>query len=223
MNKILKIFEILLGLPKSLYFNIYYFGILKGIKLPILLSNKVKLLKMSGIVELVNMEIKTGVVKIGFESIGVFDYKKSRSIWEVSGIVRLNENITIGQGAKICVLKNGVLEIGKNFNLTGESKIICNKNIIFGDNCLIAWDNLFMDTDFHNVVNLDNIILNNDKEIRIGNKVWIGNGSTILKGTKILDNTVIASNSRVSSKFNIGEVIIGGNPGKIIKENIKWK
>lgn len=223
MLKLLKIFEIFLGLPKSLYFNIYYFGFIRGIKLPILLSNKVKLLKLSGIIELNENNFKIGIIKIGFPSVGVFDYKNSRSIWEVYGKIKLKENIVMGQGTKISVLKNGVLEIGRNVCITGESTIICRKKIKFGDNCLISWENLFMDTDFHSIKDFDNKILNPDKEIEIGDKVWIGNRSTILKGTIVKNDSVIASNSRVSTKFNSEKVIIAGNPGEIIKENIEWE
>ena len=59
-------------------------------------------------------------------------------------------------------------------------------------------------------------------EIIIGNHVWICSGTQIYKGTKIADGCVIAANSVVRGVFSVPNALIGGNPARIIKENIKW-
>ena len=45
-------FYIILGIPKTIVFNFYYLG-LEGIKFPFILSYKVKINRMKGIVKLV--------------------------------------------------------------------------------------------------------------------------------------------------------------------------
>jgi acetyltransferase-like isoleucine patch superfamily enzyme len=93
--------------------------------------------------------------------------------------------------------------------------------LTIGDNCLISWDCQFLDDDFHEIIYANK--KNSENSIKIGNNVWIGCGVKIYKGTVIQDNCVIASNSIVRGVFNSQNSLIGGNPAKIIKENINWK
>ena len=211
--------EVLLSLPKSLYFNFKYFPFATAIKLPVLISYRTKLSKMEGNVIL--EKIKTGIVRIGFGYVGIFDKNNSRSIWECTGHVFFKGATSIGHGSKLSIGKNGKLIFGNNFCITAESQIVCNKKILIGDNVLISWQCLIMDTDFHNILNGD-IKINDDKEIIIRNNVWIGCRSTILKGVEIYSGNVIAANTNLTRTIRKSHIIIGGNPGNIIKENINW-
>lgn len=60
-------------------------------------------------------------------------------------------------------------------------------------------------------------------QIKIGNNVWIGCGVKIYKGSVIPDGSVIAADSIVRGIFSSDNLLIGGNPAKVIKENINWK
>jgi len=85
------------------------------------------------------------------------------------------------------------------FNVTGNTTIICSKNISFGNDCLLSWDILIMDDDKHPIFDQQHARNNNAKPISIGNNIWIGCRSTLLKGTSIVDGTIIASCSIVYS------------------------
>lgn len=221
MKKLNKFYFILLGFPKSLYFNLKYFGI-KGIKCPILLSHRVVLSKVAGRIRL--KEWKTGIVMIGFPSVGIFDYRYSRSIWQNEGEIIFNGKTSLGQGIKISVSKSGILNLGNNFIITAETQIICFKKISFGNNCLISWENLFMDTDFHKIYEkFSTNRINNDRDIKIGDDVWIGCKNTILKGTTISNMSIIGSNSLISSKYLEENIVIAGNPSKVLKKNVIWR
>lgn len=99
--------------------------------------------------------------------------------------------------------------------------IICKKRITIGHDCLISWNCLIMDTDWHCVIDKNNAcILNYDKECIIGNHVWIGCNCTLLKGVNIPDNSVIAAGSTISKKLTTSNAIYTGT--KRIKENINW-
>lgn len=214
-----RLFEALAALPKTIYFNLRYFGI-EGLKLPVIVSHKVYLKTIKGSV-IVPKPFQFGMIRIGFGDVGIFDKHGSRSIWEVAGRVDFLGKTNIGHGSKISVA--GELVIGSDFCITAESSIVCGKRIVFGSDVLVSWDTLIMDTDFHIIREREKII-NEDREIIIGNHVWIGCRCSILKGVVIADNTVIAANSCIyDNSIEGSNHIIGGNPAKVITRNINWE
>lgn len=208
-----------MGLPKTVYFNFKYFKIEDAIKLPILVSHRVYLSECEGSLK-IEAPTKFGMIRIGYGDVGIFDQHKSRSIWKVSGNVIFKGKAHIGHGSKLSV--SGILTLGSNFSIAAESQIICQKEILFGHDVLVSWENLFMDTDFHKIIT-DGEITNLPREIHIGNHVWIGCRCTILKGTKLGDDIIIAANSTISGVYNEPNTIVGGNPATIIKRGINWE
>jgi acetyltransferase-like isoleucine patch superfamily enzyme len=173
----------------------------------------------------IDAPIKTGMIKIGPHLLGTQDFFYSRTMWEVTGTFVVKGKVNIGSGSKICIGENATLTLGDNFSLTGNSEIICQKEISFGSNCLLSWDILIMDTDFHLILNADEQIINSPKPIIIGNHVWIGCKNTILKGVSIADNNIISANSTITRSITDSKTIIGGH-GKsveIIKRDVNWK
>lgn len=220
MNKYMNFF---LGLPKSIYFCFKYLPFKMAIKLPILISVNVHLLSMRGCINIESDKIKTGMIRIGFGEVGIFDKKYSRSIWQNNGgKVIFKGKTSIGHGSRISVNTNAILIFGEDFCITAESHIICSKRISFGNDVLISWQCLLMDCDFHKIYK-KNIIKNENKDIEIGNHIWIGCRNTILKGVKIADNCIIAANSTVVKSIEQENSIIAGNPAKVIENNIQWE
>ncbi len=207
---------------RTLYFNFKYLPFNQAIKLPILLSSNLCLKKCSGQIY-IDAPVKTGMIQIGFGDVGLFDKKKSRSIWEVSGIVRFKGECHIGHGSKISVGPKGKLIFGKNFLMTAESTIACFHHVEFGDNSLLSWDILIMDTDYHSIIDESGKVVNPDKPVIIGSKVWIGCRCLILKGTVIPNNCVIGANTTVTGTLEIENALYAGNPCKLLKQNITWK
>ncbi|WP_164489102.1 acyltransferase [Romboutsia sp. Marseille-P6047] len=132
---------------------------------------------------------------------------------------------SIGSGSKICIdRKKGKIIFSDNFVINANSQIWSREKIKFGNNNLISWDNIFIDTDRHSILDIDSERkVNNDREIIIGDNIWIGCRCTILKGSEIDNNTVIAANSVINRNYAKQEnVILGGNPILIKKYNIRW-
>lgn len=208
---------------KTICFNLKYFPLKTAFKLPVVISGNVLLLKMDGKVS-IDAPISTGMIKIGFGDIGIFDKKRSKSIWQVSGgNVFFKGNAIIGHGCKISIGEKGVLEFGKNLSVTAETEIIAYDRIVFGNDCLISWDCLIMDTDLHEISDKSGNQINQSKPIIIGNKVWIGCRSVILKGTKISDNSVIGTNSLISKDISDKSGVFAGNPVRFLRSDIDWK
>jgi len=220
MSKYLKFFK-RVNL-KSLYFNLKYLPFKDAIKFPFLISKNVFLLESKGVIK-IDCPIKTGMIQIGYGKIGIFDMKRSRSIWQVSGMVIFKGKAYIGHGTKISVNKNALLELGGNFAVTAESEIVTQKHIKIGDDVLISWDCLIMDTDLHKIYNKSGELINSPEPIIIGKKVWIGCRNVILKGSKISDGSIIGANSFLSKDISDQSGIFAGNPIRLIKGDVTWE
>lgn len=222
IRQILKILDI--NFFKTILFNIHYFPLKTAIRLPVFIYKRSKILKRKGKI-IIEHPIKTGMLKLGPYGLGTQDCLYSRTIWEVTGTLIIRGKANIGRGSKISIGKEGILTLGNNFTISGNTELICQKEITFGDNCLLSWDILMMDTDFHHILNEKGEKINPPKSIKIGNHVWIGCRNTILKGVSITDNTIIAANSTLTHSFTDKNCIIGGNGNniQILKTNINWE
>ena len=56
----------------------------------------------------------------------------------------------------------------------------------------------------------------------IGNHVWVGEHAYINKRVSIPNGNIVAACSVVTKRFSEENCIIGGNPAKVVKKNIKW-
>ena len=218
-NKIVEIFRYIAGIPKTIYFNFSYFDLKTALKFPVIISSKVSLRDMRG--KIILEKIKPAIVRIGFGSVEMYDYKYERTIFSNSGKIIFKGKSKIGFGSVIS--NEGELIIGDKFFISAKGKIVCRKRIEIGSNSMMAWESLIMDTDHHHIYNFDNKKINTDKEIVIGDNVWIGCRNIILKGSSIGNNAVIGSNSTVTGKFTKENIILAGNPARVIKENVYWK
>lgn len=208
---------------KTLYFNFKYFPIKQAIHLPFYIYRRTCFHKLTGEV-ILNTKPRRGLVKLGRHGLGTRDKRFDRTILELEGKVIIGGEAVIGRGSSLSIGKGATLTLGKNFKISGCSSIICKKSVTFGSDCLLSWDILIMDTDFHHITNSDGAIINQPRPIQIGNHVWIGCQSTILKGVKLPDNVVVSSNSTLTKTFTESNCIIGGS-GKdacILKRGINW-
>jgi acetyltransferase-like isoleucine patch superfamily enzyme len=134
--------------------------------------------------------------------------------------LRLKNHSQIGNGCHIILGKEAKLSIGENSFVSVNSRITCIDEVTIGDNTAISWNVQILDTDFHNLV-VNGERKKETKPVKIGNKVWIGTNATILKGVTIGDGAIIAAGAVVTKDVPEG-CLVGGNPAKIIKENVEW-
>ena len=213
-------FNIVRSIPKTLRFNLHYFPLKTALKLPVVVSHRTFLRELNGKVVLPE-KVETAMVKIGFGDVGHYDRKRSRSIWQVSGTVTFGGKASIGHGSKISV--RGDLTLGAGFNMTAESTIVCAKDIRFGNDCLLSWDILVMDTDEHPLYDKEHKRINPDKPIMVGNHAWIGCKCVLLKGAVIPDDTVLAAGTLLTSALTGEQQVIGGNPPSVLKRDVRWE
>ena len=211
-----------INLIKSIYFNLRYLPFSQAMKLPVLIYRRTDFYKLNGCVE-IDAPVKMGMVKIGPHGLGTQNTRNPKTMWEVFGKVVFKGDAVIGRGSRISVGADGVLTLGNRFRISGDSSIICQKEIYFGEDCLLSWHILIMDTDFHRILKTGNVI-NDARPVKIGSHVWIGCRTTILKGVSIGDSVVVSANSTITKSVKGSNCIIGGH-GKgveILKTDIDW-
>lgn len=134
--------------------------------------------------------------------------------------VELGDYVKIFSNVKLSVTgddERALLKIGSHASIGNRTEIHCGKEISIGDNCIIAWDVVIMDWDYHKL----NSRISVRKPVHIEDNVWIGCRAIILKGVRIGKGSIIAAGS-VVTKDVPSNTLVAGNPAKIVKTDIYW-
>ena len=109
------------------------------------------------------------------------------------------------------------IHIGDNFYAGYDCVIQDSCKVAIGDNCILSPQVGIYTSTYP--LNADKRIAGYEygKPITLGNNVWIGGGAIINPGVTIGDNVVVAPGSVVLMDIP-NNVLVGGNPAKIIKE-----
>lgn len=106
--------------------------------------------------------------------------------------------------------------VGDNFFANFDCTILDVCEVRFGDNCMLG-PSVQIYTATHPLHPTErNSGLEYGKPITFGNNVWIGGSSVINPGVMIGNNVVIAAGSVVTKNVP-DNVVVGGNPAKLIK------
>jgi maltose O-acetyltransferase len=109
------------------------------------------------------------------------------------------------------------LHVGENFYANFDCVFLDVCEIRIGDNCFIA-PGVHIYTATHPINPYERISGKEyGKPVTIGDNVWIGGRAVINPGVTIGNNVVIASGAMVTKDVP-DNVVVGGNPAKIIKE-----
>lgn len=139
----------------------------------------------------------------------------------------LGENTRIGPNARLqcfkqisgeklepCIKISDNVIIGRNVTISCCNSVIIMKNTMITGYVFIGDSNHGMDVESELRYEQQKMI---KKEIIIGENVFIGEKAIILPGVKIGNNTIIGAGSVVTKSFG-DNVMIAGNPAKIIKK-----
>ena len=165
-----------------------------------------------------NIETR-GLVHIGMQYLG-FMHKYDRTYVNVRGRLEFTSKCSIGKNCRFDIAEGAVARFGLGI-MSANINYIIQHGLEVGDDFLISWGCEFVDEDFHDIEFEGR--KERDPKIVIGDNVWIGTNVTLLKGTRIPSGCVVASGSVVNRAFDRENCLIGGNPAKVIKENVTWK
>ena len=207
---------------KTIYFNFKKFPFDVAIKLPVIFYGKVKFQSIKGEI-IINTPIKRAMIGYGepYEmntvSIGLAEIM-------IEGKVIFNGKVQFGKDNFLYVKKGAVLEMGNNSSIGSRGKIICTESITFGNYARIGSESQIIDTNFHEMINMEtNEICNLTAPIILGDYNFVSNRVTILSKTRTPNYCTIASNTLCNKDYTVlGEnVLIGGIPAQLLNKNIK--
>lgn len=219
------ILENIIGYIKSIFFNFKHFPLHIAVKLPIKIcyGYDYKISKNSEIK--ITGNITRFMVKLGASgSVGLPTMEGGILNMESQSKLIIEGPMYVSKGTTIRLDMGAIIKIGEKVYFNSNCYIRSTNYIEIGRNTIFGWDVSIVTTDGHYIIDKTNDKeFNNQGDILIGNHCWIGNNNIISKNASILDNTVCAQSSLINKKYEEGNVIIGGVPGKILKRNINWK
>ena len=107
--------------------------------------------------------------------------------------------------------------VGENFFANFDCVFLDAAPIEIGDNCMIGPKTCIYAVTHPLDCNERLKGINIPKKVSIGNNVWIGGGVIILPGVNLGNNVIVGAGSVVTKSFP-DNVIIAGNPAKVIKK-----
>lgn len=158
----------------------------------------------------------------------------------IGDCVHLYEDVTLE------VLEEGRLKIGNNCLCYKDSVISCkgaeisfgnyvtmgrrlfcsngkSSIINIGNDCMFSYD-VSIISGGHSIFDMEkkeNISMEREKYIKIGDHVWLGKNAVVLHNADIGNGCIVGASSVVKLKTE-QNCVVAGNPAKIIKQNHTW-
>lgn len=208
-------FHFLPWMHKSLYFNFHYLPFKQAIHLPILLERP-HFIKLKGNVIINSQSVYMGMIRMGF--LDNTCNPNNGITFDINGTLIFRGPAVFANDSYIMIRDNGTITLGKN--LDANCKLKCAKNIEIGDNCVIAYETMIMDSDWHALTDMvTGRLVNKTAPVKIGNYNFISFRCIVTKGTVTPDYSTFTFGSLLNKKFK-GEPysLYGGNPCVLLDE-----
>lgn len=137
--------------------------------------------------------------------------------------ITMNFNIDFGY-AWHNYANNSIFSIGNDTTINGLKAVILEPDslLTIGEDCMFSSGIQIWVSDTHSIIDLEGKLLNFGGQVQFGNHVWVGTDVKIGKRVTVSDNSIVGWNSVVTSEFNEPNVVIAGNPAKIVKQGVSW-
>lgn len=192
-----------------------------AIKLPIYFYGSVKFTSLKGTVT-IESPVKRSMVGFG-QAYEMNKRSKGVSEFHLSGFIVFKGYVQFGKDYFIFIGENAHSEFGNMASMGTNAKLICMNKVVIGDYARIGSESQLIDTNFHQMINT----ISGEKyaitgPINLGSFNYIGSRVSIMAKTKTPNYCTIASNSLCNTDYtSLGSnILIGGIPSKLLKDNI---
>lgn len=216
--------EIILSIPKTIYFNFKILPFEKAVKLPVFISHNVRLRGVNRNTFFIKGEdLATASIRIGFGGSRFSAGNGKKGLICISnGSITIGVRTGLSQGI-VLDAKNANITVGEHFRCNYCTTISCeDDDIVIGDEVVFGWNIIIRNNDGHYMI-ADDETKSNHATINIGSHVWICAESTVLKRVKLGDNCVVGYGSIVSKANGEPNCLYAGTPAQIIRRGINWK
>lgn len=128
--------------------------------------------------------------------------------------------VQVWRGTQLIVVKGGRLTFGDKCIFNEGARIVCHREVTFGDESGMSWDATLMDSDQHPIA-VDGQWLQASAPVTVGNHVMVAAGAMVMKGVTIGDGSIVAAGAVVTRDVPPRSVV-AGNPARVIRENVDW-
>ena len=111
---------------------------------------------------------------------------------------------------------NGKIEIGDYCLFSPGVRVSAATKVKIGNSCMFANSAYISDSDWHGIYDRA-LPVGQSKEVVLEDNVWIGDGAIVSKGVTIGKNSIVGART-VVIKDVPANVVVAGNPAKIVKE-----
>jgi acetyltransferase-like isoleucine patch superfamily enzyme len=199
----------------TLRFNFHYLPFRQAIKLPILLR-KPHFIKLRGKVVIESPKVRFGMIIMG-KLVNTCN-PDSGTIFDIDGTLVFKGDAIFANNSAIMIQDNGIITLGNHMDCAGQIK--CAKSVEFGDNCVLAYNSMVMDSDWHALTDVvTGKLVKKTAPVKIGNNNFISFNCLVTKGTITPDFCTFTYNSHLCKKYDVEPYsLLGGNPCKLLDE-----
>lgn len=115
------------------------------------------------------------------------------------------------------------IEIGKRTSFGGIRIVNVGRGcaVTIGEDCMFADEIELWASDTHPIYDAQLEVINQERAVHIGNRVWVGGRVIILKGVIIGSGSVIGMGTVVTRNIPDQSISVG-HPNTVVKSNITW-
>jgi len=139
-----------------------------------------------------------------------------------NAILHIAGDFVIGPGTHLNISTGGSLYIGGRdresaSGITCRSRVMVERSVSIGKDCLIAWGVFITDSDWHSIRGKPR-----SAPVIIEDHVWIAHDVSILKSSIVPYGCIVAPKSVVVTGGHRPRSLIAGQPAVVKRDNVEW-
>jgi hypothetical protein len=207
--------------PKTLYFNFKKFPFALARKLPVYFYGRVRFGNITGSI-VIDAPIKRAMIGFG-QPYELKQRAMGTAELVLEGKLVFRGHVQFGKDYFVYVAQAAVCEMGHMSSLGFSGKIMCFDSVILGNYARLGFESQIIDSNVHQMIDTETgAKFPMTAPIRLGNYNYLGNRISVMQRTITPDYCTVASNSICNANYSqLGNnILIGGMPAKLLKENI---